>query len=80
MSIYTLDEVNEEIAAFKQAITVLATGGEETEIDTGLTKRKVKRASLPTLRDHIIWLQDQKNLIVNPSGTGTVLHGLAVRQ
>ena len=63
MAIFTLEEVNAQIAAYKEALLVLATH-QEYRIGT----RTMRRSDLPEVRKTLQFLEKEKAALVNGSG------------
>jgi len=66
MALYTTAEITAEIAAWKGALTALATAKSYTVSSGGMT-RTVTRENLPEIRAHLEWLEQQQ---AKASGTG----------
>ncbi len=62
MSVFTAEELDTHIAAVKAALLANPATAEYT-IDTGGSKRAVKRHSNADLRTHLQWLQSEKDLL-----------------
>ena len=71
MAIFTITEIEEQLAAYKQALLRLAVA-QSTEIDTAGFRRKVTRAELPEIRNTVEWLERQKELIAGATGINRI--------
>jgi len=63
MAIFTLQELNEQIAAFKQALLALAVNQSYK-----LGKREFVRADLPEIRKTLEFLDQERSKLVSGSG------------
>ena len=71
MAIFTLTEIDEQLAAYKQALLALASG-QSHELDTASFRRKVTRADLPDITKTIEWLNQQREVVVGVTGIGRI--------
>lgn len=80
MAIFTSAELETHIAAYKAALLALPTAQSYT-IDSGGSRHAVTKADLPELRNHLEWLQRQKNALdtTGASGGPQILVGRPMR-
>lgn len=74
MSIYTIEEINEQIKLWKDALTAMSTS-QSYPMPNG---RSLTRADLSSIREHLEWLNNEKNKIVSGSGP-RILQGVPRR-
>jgi hypothetical protein len=60
LPIFTSAELDAHIAACKAALLASPTATEYT-VDTGISRTTVKRSSVKELREHLAWLQSEKD-------------------
>lgn len=63
MAIYTLAELETEITTYKAALTALAAGK-----TTQIGDQRLDRHDLPTVRDHLQWLDQQRGQLQAAGG------------
>lgn len=64
--LFTAEELDTQIAAYKQAMLDVASG-KRVRINSGGTDREITSEDLPELRKHIQWLQfERANLLIGP--------------
>ena len=69
MSVFTLQELDEQIAAYKAALKKLATSHQSMEID-GM---KFTRADLPQVRKTLDWLSAERTRVLGRNRAVTVV-------
>lgn len=63
MAIYTLAELDLEIAAYKKGLTALASA-EMYKFESGGSSRTLQRSKMAEYRDHLAWLEGQRATLV----------------
>ena len=63
MSVFTLQEIEEQITAFKRALMAISTGQEYS-----IGNRRMTRADLPEIRNTLDWLAAEKRKIQTQGG------------
>ncbi len=64
MAIFTLAEIETEIATYKAALSALAAAR-----TTKIGEKEVTRHDIPSLREHLEWLDNQRNTLIATGGT-----------
>lgn len=70
MSIFTAAELDAHIAACKAALLASPNATEYT-VDTGISRTTVKRNSPKDLREHLAWLQSEKDQLAGDAAPRT---------
>ena len=63
MSVFTLQELEEQITAFKKALMAISTGQEYS-----IGNRRMTRADLPEIRKTLEWLAGDKHKLLGQGG------------
>lgn len=75
--LFTAAELDAQIAAYKAALTALASAAEYT-MDFGGTRQTVRKADLPEIRKTLEWLQGQRVSLTTGSGP-QIIPGMVAR-
>ncbi|UJX40373.1 DUF6148 family protein [Desulfovibrio sp. JY] len=70
MAIFTRAEKAEQLAAWKAALLAVAEGQEFT-----IGTRRLRRADLPAIQQHLDWLDKQATVEDQAAGTGSPMFG-----
>ena len=64
MSIFTLAEIETDIVIYKAALSALASAR-----TTKINDKEITRHEIPALREHLVWLDNQRNTLTATGGT-----------
>lgn len=72
MAIFTLAEIDAQMAVWKEALQVTS-GGQSVRITTGGIDRTLTMADLPEIRNTLKWLETERRSLIGKRGPVSVI-------